>query len=148
MKVIVLAGSANTGKTYTLSLVVDALVNNYGARLIKGAMPVQQPPNAYHQHPFYNDAVYALQWNAKKIIISTAGDKANYIEQQFNTANGNADVFITASHAQSQSTFMRLIDKWISAGNIVPEIVASLDHSDPVKQAAWRGRVDQIIRMI
>lgn len=150
MKWIILAGSSNTRKTWTLTEVVITLVNTFGAKLVSPqALPTPNPAMPPNIWPYYNDSTYELQYKDKRIIVKTDGDMSNTVDRGFNTAvDRNADVFISAAHAKSGSNHIRAIDSKITSRQAEVYVIAALDHDNAAKPAVVNWRVQQIIDML
>ena len=150
MKWIILAGSSNTRKTWTLTEVVITLVNRYGAQLVspqtlQSSNPAM-PPNVW---PYYNDDTYVLKYRSKLIVVKTDGDMSTTVDEGFNIAQGlNADILISASRARSRSSHIKTIDNKISSKQAEVYVIAALDHSNVAKPAVVNWRVQQIINML
>ena len=104
MKWIILAGSSDTRKTWTLTEVVVSLVNRYGAQLVSPrTLPTSHPAGPPKGWPYYDDDVYELKYQNKSIVIKTGGDTPGIVEDGFNTAQSrNADILISAAHGYLQ----------------------------------------------
>ncbi len=150
MKWIVLAGSSNTRKTWTLTEVVIALVKTYGAQLISPSrLPIPHPPRPPNIWPYYNDDTYELKFRGKLIIIKTDGDMPSTVNEGFKVATGrNADILISATRARSQSGHIKTIDSKIRSKSAEIFVLAALDHDPATMPAIVAWRVQQIIDML
>lgn len=130
MKVILLTGPSNTGKTTTLHELYNTLFPDGKSNNIEAPKP----------HPFDGrDYIYYVRYNSKKIGIVTLGDYA--IETVFQIgvflAKG-ADVLVIAN---SNKEFPETICKWHSAeydGELERVVVDKLSIND-------QGKVQEII---
>lgn len=150
MKWIILAGSSDTRKTWTLTEVVIALVNRHGAQLLSPqTLPTPHlavPPNIW---PYYDDGVYELKYQNKLIVVKTDGDTPGAVEEGFNTAQSlNADILISSAHARSGSNHIQTIDSKIVANSAEVFVIAALDHDQSTKPSVVAWRVQQIIDML
>ena len=150
MKWIILAGSRDTRKTWTLTEVVIALVNTFSAQLVSPkALPTPNPAIPPNVWPYYNDNTYELEYKGKRIIVKTDGDMPDTVGNGFNVAmNRNADVLISAAHAKSGSNHIKAIDSKIASGQAEVYVIAALDHNDATKPVVINWRVQQIIDML
>ena len=150
MKWIVLAGSSNTRKTWTLTEVVIALVKAYGAQLISPSqLPIPHPPRPPNIWPYYNDDTYELKFRGKLIIIKTDGDMPSTVNEGFKVGSGrNADILISATRARSQSWHIKTIDSKIRSKSAEVFVLAALDHAPATMSAIVAWRVQQIIDML
>lgn len=150
MKWIIVAGSGDTRKTFTLSEVVVSLVRVHGATLLSPAtLPVLHPPVAPNVHPFYADGEYELMWKNKKIVVKTCGDWPIALKDGMTLAQKcSADVLISASRARSGSRHISYIDSIVISGKVDVFVLAALDHSAAASAAIVANRVSQIIDMI
>lgn len=150
MKWIILAGSSNTRKTWTLTEVVIALVRSCGAQLISPAkLPTPNPPVPPDRWPYYNDDTYELRHCGKLIVVKTDGDTPGVVDEGFKKAKDiNADVLISATRARSQSGHLKIIDGKISSKLAEVFVIAALDHDDATKPEVVNWRVQQIIDML
>ncbi len=150
MKWIVLAGSSNLRKTWTLTEVVIALVNRYGAQLVSPAtLPTPHPATEPNKWPYYSDNTYELLYHGKRIVVVTYGDSPCYVDDGFKKAKSrNADILISASRARSGSGHMAVIDSKIASHSAEVFVVAALDHSFGVMPEVVKWRIQQIIDML
>ena len=150
MKWIVLAGSSNTRKTWTLTEVVVALVKTCGAQLVSPALlPIPHPPVPPQKWPYYSDGTYEIRYRGRVIIVKTDGDTAGIVDDGFKMANAlNADIYISAAHARSGSWHVATIDNIISSKQADVFVIGALDHDDTTKPAVVKWRVQQIIDML
>lgn len=68
MKTIALRGPSSSGKSSTLNLVYDELINNLGAIVLN--------PKIVVGNPIYNDFESVVSYKSKKIAFYTMGDYA------------------------------------------------------------------------
>ena len=150
MKWILLAGSSNTRKTFTLTEVAVSLVRTHGATLLSPAtLPVRHPASSPTSYPYYSDDFYELTWKNKKIVIVTDGDMPKGIDVAFNYAKKcAADVLVSATRAKSRSGHIAKIDKKVISGGVDVFIVAALDHSHAASASIVSNRISQIIDML
>ena len=150
MKWIILAGSSNTRKTWTLTEVVIALVRNCGAQLVSPPMlPTPHPSIPPKGWPYYDDGTYEIRYHGKLIIIKTDGDMPRVVDDGFRKAQSrNADIFISAAHARSGSNHVTVIDSKITNNLAEVFVIAALDHSHTAMPSVVNWRVRQIIDMI
>ena len=150
MKWIIVAGSGDKRKTFTLSEVVISLVTTHGATLLSPAtLPVLHPPVSPSGNPFYADGEYELVWKGKKIVVKTDGDWPSALQDGMTLAQKcSADVLISASRARSGSGHIAYIDSVVTSGTADVFVVAALYHSAAASATIVANRVDQIINMI
>ena len=150
MKWIVLAGSADTRKTWTLTEVVITLVKSCGAQLVSPqTLPTPHPAATSNGWPYYDDGIYELKYQNKLMVVKTGGDTPSAVEDGFNMAQSrNADILISAAHARSGSNHIKAIDSKIVANSAEVFVIAALDHDDTTKPAVVKWRVQQIIDML
>lgn len=150
MKWIVLAGSSDTRKTWTLTEVVIALVNRHGAQLLSPQiLPTPHPAVPPNIWPYYDNGIYELKYQNKLIVIKTGGDTPGIVEDGFNTAQSrNADILISAAHARSGSNHIKAIDSKIVDNLAEVFVIAALDHDHATMPAIVKWRVQQIIDML
>ena len=150
MKWIILAGSSDTRKTWTLTEVVIALVQTHGAQLVSPqTLPTSHPAVPPNIWPYYNDGFYELKYRNKLIVIKTDGDTPGIVEDGFNTAQSrNADILISAAHARSGSNHIKAIDSKIVDNLAEVFVIAALDHYQSAMPSVITWRVQQIIDMI
>ena len=150
MKWIILAGSSNTRKTWTLTEAVIALVNTCGAQLVSpAALPTPHSAIAPNRWPYYDNGTYELLYRGKRIVVATAGDTPGIVEHSFKDAKSrNVDVFISAARARSGSGHISTIDKIITSGLAEVFILAALDHSFETMPTIVTWRVQQIVDMV
>ena len=150
MKWIILAGSSNTRKTWTLTEVVIALVNTCGAKLVSpAALPTPHaavPPNSY---PYYVDGTYELLYRGMRIVVVTDGDLPHIVDGGFkNAVSRNADVLISAARARSGSGHISVIDRKVNSREASIFVLAALDHGLAAMPEIIKWRVQQIIDML
>ena len=150
MKWIVLAGSSETRKTWTLTEVVIALVNTCGAQLVSPTLlPIPHSPVPPKKWPYYDDGTYEIRYHGKVIVVKTDGDTPGVVEEGFKKAKAlNADIYISAAHARSGSWHVATIDNMISSKLAEVFVIAALDHADTTKPAVVKWRIQQIIDML
>lgn len=150
MKWIVLAGSSDTRKTWTLTEVVIALVNRHGAQLLSPQiLPTPHPAVPPNIWPYYDDGIYELKYQNKLIVVKTGGDTPSIVEDGFNMAQSrNADILISATHARSESNHIKTIDSKIAADSAEVFVIAALDHDQSTMPSVVMWRVQQIIDML
>ena len=150
MKWIIVAGSGDTRKTFTLSEVVVSLVRVHGATLLSPAtLPVLHPPVAPNVYPFYVDGEYELVWKNKKIVVKTDGDFPAALKDGIVLAQKHsAEVLISASRARSGSGHIAYIDSVVTSGVADVFVVAALDHSTGASPMVVANRVNQILMLI
>ena len=150
MKWIVLAGSSDTRKTWTLTEVVIKLVKTCGAQLLSPSqLPIPHSPTPPNIWPYYNDDTYELEFRGKLIIVKTNGDMPNIVDDGFTVAtNRNADILISAAHARSKSGHIKAIDSKIKSKLAEVFVLAALDHDCATMPAIVTWRVQQIIDML
>lgn len=150
MKWIILAGSAETRKTWTLTEVVIALVKTCGAQLVSPTLlPMPHPPVSPQKWPYYNDGIYEIRYSGKVIVVKTGGDTPWVVDDGYKTAIGlNADVLISAAHAKSGSNHVKAIDSKITSNAVDVFVIAALDHSRATMPLIVKWRVQQIIDML
>ena len=150
MKWIIVAGSSNTRKTFTLSEVVVSLVRGHGAILRSPTtLPALQPAASPTSYPYYSDGCYELSWRGNKIVVVTDGDIPGRVSEAFEYAvKCGADVLVSASRAGSGSGHVAQIDGKAVSGAADVFIVAALDHSHTASATIVANRVNQIISMI
>ena len=88
-KVIVLWGRANSGKTETLRICIDILLQT-GGQILKGTVPANPT----------TDALVKLSWNGKTIGIGTEGDSREILENSYNNLGVDCDVYIFATRTR------------------------------------------------
>lgn len=93
IKVLVLWGTANHGKTQTLNLVIRKLLNNYQATLVSGTL----------SSDIKTDCWVVLEYNGKKIGIVTNGDDKQILRAGFNSLPNNCDLYLCASRSKGGS---------------------------------------------
>lgn len=143
MKWIVLAGSSNTGKTYTLSEVVIELVKRGAILTPPSAMPVWIP-----SRNTYADASYELSFASKRVYVFSQGDYPSDIDTGFSQARAaKADVLISASRSKAGCGHLAKIDARTST-SIETYFIATFKHDVALQQRIRINRVDQIIKMI
>lgn len=87
MRIIVLQGMPNTGKTRTLNLVFDLLIQNSGASTNRQGIG----------NPTQNDFSDIVQWNNQRIAFFTMGDYSTYLANAiYDYHNRNCDVLVCA----------------------------------------------------
>lgn len=96
MKIIVIKGNPNSGKTTSIRLVYDLL-------LYKGAK-IDKPRNS---GKIYADFDTELLYNEKRVAISSAGDLLKNIHKTVSDHNG-CDILITASRNFRRSSLDRI----------------------------------------
>lgn len=150
MKWIVLAGSSDTRKTWTLTEVVIALVNTCGARLVSPeTLPTPHPATGTKKWPYYDDDTYELLYRGKRIIVETAGDWPHVVDGGFkNAKKHNADVLISSTHARGGSRHIATIDGKLSSNSVEVYVIAALRHSFGTMPKVVNWRVQQIIGML
>ena len=150
MKWIILAGSAETRKTWTLTEVVIALVKTCGAQLVSPTLlPIPHPPVSPQKWPYYSDGTYEIRYRGRVIIVKTDGDTPGIVDDGFEKAKAlNADIYISAAHARSGSGHVATIDSIISSNLAEVFVIGALDHDDNRKPAVVKWRVQQIIDML
>ena len=150
MKWIILAGSSNTRKTWTLTEAVIALVKTCGAQLVSPALlPIPHPPVNSKGLPYYNDGTYEMRYRGRLIVVKTDGDTPGIVDDGFKKAKAlNADIYISAAHARSGSGHVATIDSIISSNLAEVFVIGALDHDDNRKPAVVKWRVQQIIDML
>lgn len=150
MKWIILAGSSNTRKTWTLTEVVIALVNTCGAKLVSPmTLPTPHPASAPNRWPYYDNGNYELLYHGKRIIVETAGDMPHIVDGGFKNAQSRkADILISAARARSGSGHITTIDNKIASNSAEVFVIAALDHSFNTMPAVVAWRVQQIIGML
>ena len=150
MKWIILAGSAETRKTWTLTEVVIVLVKTCGAQLVLPALlPIPHPPVNSKGLPYYNDGTYEMRYRGRLIVVKTDGDTPGIVDDGFKKAKAlNADIYISAAHARSRSGHVATIDKIISSNLAEVFVIGALNHDDNSKPAVVKWRVQQIIDML
>ena len=150
MKWIVLAGSSNTRKTWTLTEVAITLVNTCGAQLISPAtLPMPHPAMPPNIWPYYDDGIYELRYRNKLIVVKTDGDTSGTVEGGFNTAQRrSADILISAAHARSGSNHIKTIDSKIVDNLAEVFVIATLEHDQSAMPSVVMWRVQQIIDML
>ena len=100
MKIIVVKGNPNSGKTTSIRLVYDLL-------LYKGAT-ITNPRNSGKA---YTDFDTELLYDKKRIAISSAGDVLKNIHKTINRHEG-CDILITASRNFKQSSLDEIFSKY------------------------------------
>ena len=150
MKWIILAGSSNTRKTWTLTEVVIALVKTCGGQLVSPSLlPIPHPPVPSQKWPYYSDGTYEIRYRGRVIIVKTDGDTPGIVDDGFKKAKAlNADIYISAAHARSGSGHVATIDSLISSNLAEVFVIGALDHNDNIKPAVVKWRVQQIIDML
>ena len=150
MKWIILAGSSDTRKTWTLTEVVITLVNTCGAQLVSpAALPTPHPAIAPNKWPYYDNGTYELLYRGRRIVVETAGDMPYIVENGFkNAMNLNADILISAARARSGSGHIATIDSKIASNSANVYVIAALDHSFGTMSAVVKRRIWQIIDML
>lgn len=150
MKWILLAGSSDARKTWTLTEVVIALVQTRGAQLVSPqALPTQHPPVPQKVWPYYDDGIYELKYRNKLIVVKTDGDTPSVVKDGFDTAQSrNADILISAAHARSGSNHIKAIDSKIGVNSAEVFVIAALNHDQATMPAVVTWRVQQIIDML
>lgn len=87
MKIIVLQGMPNTGKTRTLNLVSDLLLQSVGISTNRQVIG----------NPVQNDFSDIILWNNLKIAFFTMGDYSTYLANAiYDYNNQNCDVMVCA----------------------------------------------------
>lgn len=150
MKWIVLAGSSDTRKTWTLTELVIALVKTSGAKLVSPTLlPMPHHPVTQNGLPYYNDGTYELRHHGKVIVVKTDGDMPGMVGDGFKKAKAlNADIYISAAHARSGSGHVTTIDNIISSNLAEVFVIGALNHDNDTKPAVVKWRVRQIIDML
>ncbi len=150
MKWIVLAGSSNTRKTWTLTESVIALVNTCGAQLVSPTtLPTPHPAPTPDKLPYYDDDTYELLYRGRRIIVETAGDMPQTVDEGFKKARSrNADVLISAARAKSCSGHLATIDSKIASSLAEVYVIGALDNSHRIMSEVVRWRIQQIIDML
>lgn len=100
MKIIVIKGNPNSGKTTSIRLVYDLL-------LYKGAK-IDKPRNSGKT---YADFDTELLYNGKRIAISSAGDLLKNIHKTVSDHDG-CDILITASRNFRRSSLDRIFSDY------------------------------------
>lgn len=87
MRILVLQGMPDTGKTSTLNLVYDMLVQNGGVSTNRQVIG----------NPAQNDFSDIVQWNNQRIAFFTMGDYSTYLANAiYDYHNRNCDVLVCA----------------------------------------------------
>lgn len=100
MKIIVIKGNPNSGKTTSIRLVYDLL-------LYKGAK-IDKPRNS---GKIYADFDTELLYNEKRVAITSAGDVLKNIHKTVSDHDG-CDILITASRNFKQSSLDEIISDY------------------------------------
>lgn len=91
--VIVLWGRGSKGKTQTLNLVIQKLLSNFHATLLKGTLSSN----------IENDCCIVLKYKNRKIGIITNGDDGKILESKFALLPDDCDIYICASRTRGSS---------------------------------------------
>lgn len=150
MKWIILAGPADTRKTWTLTEVVITLVNTCGAQLLAPAtLPAPHPAVTPGGLPYYDNGTYELLYHGRRIIVETAGDLPAIVDGGFKNAQSrNADILISAARARSGSGHITTIDSIIASNLAEVFVIAALYHDVRVMPGVVRWRIWQIVDML
>ena len=141
-KVIALWGRANSGKTETLRIVIDNLLQT-GGQILKGTVPTDPT----------TDALVKLSWNGKIIGIGTEGDSRVILENSYNYLGADCDVYIFATRSRGGTvdfitgTFNNSLILWHTKWHIEAKnkVFASFV---PVCDAVNKLQADEIVKMI
>lgn len=90
---IVLWGKGNKGKTRTLNLVIQKLLNDFRATLVDGI------PSS----DIKSDSRVVLKYHGKKIGVITHGDDKEILGKGFNSLPNDCDIYICASRTKGSS---------------------------------------------
>lgn len=136
MKMIVLCGSSDTGKTTTLFELVSALIAR-GATLASPAAMTRVPVDYYR-----------LSYLGQTILIATDGDDQKRIAKNFAQVTPTTDVFIMASRAKNGSRMLEQIEQFAKSHKTVTFYVAALAVGVIPQLQIRQARIDQIVRLV
>ena len=151
MKVITLQGKSNTGKSKTLKKVVKLFKEKYGEPLLHSLK------YTYSLTIDYFDDWVVYEVNGKFIVIITAGDRKEYIEDIYNGIHEkyekkyknklNVDILLVASHNNYK------MNEWLNAisdNNVEVFTKEKLDNLSQDKTFEENGKYlfDYIMKMI
>ena len=91
--IIKLRGIGNSGKTTTLKLLIQEVINQGAKQLARGAI-VDSP----------GDEAAELEFNGKKIGIITAGDYPQYYRDGLDMLNNDCDILVFACRTSGKTT--------------------------------------------
>ena len=91
--IIKLRGIGNSGKTTTLKLLIQELINQGAKQLARGAI-VDSP----------GDEAAELEFNGKKIGIITAGDYPQYYRDGLDMLNNDCGILVFACRTSGKTT--------------------------------------------
>lgn len=108
MKTIALRGPSSSGKSSTLNLVYDELINNLGAIVLN--------PKIVVGNPIYNDFESVVSYKSKKIAFYTMGDYAGKTIEAIEKFKAlSVDILIIATNEK----FIRPLRKIPSPPNVI-----------------------------
>lgn len=140
MRIVVLCGRANVGKTETLKQLV-AECHERGAQLIGEPLSIDG-----------NDIVEVFSYNGLRVCVSTGGDAVEGgVEKAYEVArHSSCDVFVTASRASQNCETIEYVKKLGDYPIFLSAYAESGkdEKGQNLQDLAKRARIDALLRCI
>ncbi|PBC74587.1 hypothetical protein SAMN02745108_02421 [Fibrobacter intestinalis] len=116
MKIILLAGNANVGKTSTMNIVYDRLIRE-GAILDKGTPPEQSEKRK-------KDFECVLLYKGQKVAVHSEGDFLNECFEAIERFRESADILVLACRKRMRAKLEERIKKFSMECEIVEKMLS------------------------